>query len=149
MSKIMNANLRARLSAATILSGAALSMLISGCQNESTPGAAAQTAPASQAAPTSQDATPNTNHITRPPEEDVVYFMLPDRFENGDPSNDTGGFPGGKYEHGFDPTHKGFYNGGDLKGLTSRLDYIKGMGATAIWLGPIEELVPPPGLQGR
>jgi hypothetical protein len=32
---------------------------------------------------------------------------------------------------------KGFYNGGDLKGLTQRLDYIAGLGATAIWLGPI------------
>lgn len=78
-----------------------------------------------------------SNYLTRPPEEDVVYFMLPDRFENGDPSNDTGGFPGGKLDHGFDPTHKGFYHGGDLKGLTSRLDYIKDMGASAIWLGPI------------
>jgi glycosidase len=38
---------------------------------------------------------------------------------------------------GFDPASKGFYNGGDLKGLTSRLDYIAGLGATTIWLGPI------------
>ncbi len=73
----------------------------------------------------------------RLPTDEVVYFMLPDRFENGDPSNDTGGFPGGRLDHGFDPTHKGFYHGGDLKGLTARLDYIKGLGATAIWLGPI------------
>jgi glycosidase len=77
------------------------------------------------------------DYISRPPEEDVIYFMLPDRFENGDSSNDTGGYEGDKFDHGFDPTHKGFYNGGDLKGLTSRLDYIKGMGANAIWLGPI------------
>ncbi|MEL6688071.1 MAG: alpha-amylase family glycosyl hydrolase, partial [Pseudomonadota bacterium] len=73
----------------------------------------------------------------RLPQDEIVYFMLPDRFENGDPSNDTGGFEGGPLQHGFDPTHKGFYQGGDLKGLTSRLDYIQGMGATAIWLGPI------------
>jgi glycosidase len=90
-----------------------------------------------------------SNYITRPPEEDVVYFMLPDRFENGDPSNDTGGFPGGKLDHGFDPTHKGFYNGGDLKGLTERLDYIKGMGANAIWLGPIYKNKPVQGGPGQ
>lgn len=76
-------------------------------------------------------------YLTRPATDEVVYFMLPDRFENGDPSNDKGGIEGGPLDHGFDPTHKGFYNGGDLKGLTARLDYIKGMGATAIWLGPI------------
>ena len=75
--------------------------------------------------------------LARPAEDEIIYFMLPDRFENGDRSNDTGGLSGGRLDHGFDPTHKGFYNGGDLKGLTSRLDYIEGMGVTAIWLGPI------------
>ena len=38
---------------------------------------------------------------------------------------------------GFDPAGKGFYNGGDLAGLTSRLDYIQGLGTDAIWLTPI------------
>ncbi len=90
-----------------------------------------------------------SNYLTRAPEDDVVYFMLPDRFENGDPSNDTGGFPGGKLDHGFDPTHKGFYHGGDLKGLTSRLDYIKDMGASAIWLGPIYKNKPVQGGPGQ
>src|SRR5664280_2310355 len=37
---------------------------------------------------------------------------------------------------GFDPTDKGFYHGGDLKGLTDKLDYIKGLGTTAIWMTP-------------
>ncbi len=90
-----------------------------------------------------------SNYLTRAPEDDVVYFMLPDRFENGDTSNDTGGFPGGKLDHGYDPTHKGFYHGGDLKGLTSRLDYIKGMGASAIWLGPIYKNKPVQGGPGQ
>lgn len=76
-------------------------------------------------------------HAARLPQDEIIYFVLPDRFENGDRSNDTGGIEGGRLEHGFDPTHKGFYHGGDLKGLTSRLDYIQGLGATAIWLGPI------------
>lgn len=84
----------------------------------------------------------------RLPEDEVVYFMLPDRFENGDPSNDRGGLEGDRLVTGFDPTHKGFYLGGDLAGLIQRLDYIQGLGATAIWLGPIYQNKPvqgPPG----
>ncbi|WP_320781094.1 pullulanase-type alpha-1,6-glucosidase [Streptomyces sp. CRN 30] len=65
------------------------------------------------------------------------YFVLPDRFANGDPSNDRGGLTGSRLAHGYDPTDKGFYQGGDLKGLTKRLDYIKDLGTTAIWLAPI------------
>lgn len=86
--------------------------------------------------------------LNRPPTEDVIYFVLPDRFANGDPSNDRGGLTGGPLQTGFDPTHKGFYHGGDLKGLISRLDYIQGLGATAIWLGPVYKNKPvqgPPG----
>jgi glycosidase len=78
-----------------------------------------------------------TDYRQRPPEDEVVYFLLPDRFENGDTTNDNGGLEGGRLSTGFDPTHKGFYHGGDLKGLITRLDYIQGLGATAIWLGPI------------
>jgi glycosidase len=85
----------------------------------------------------------------RPPEDEVVYFVLPDRFENGDTSNDNGGLEGGRLVTGFDPTHKGFYHGGDLKGLTSRLDYIQGLGATAIWLGPIYKNKPVQGGPGQ
>jgi len=59
--------------------------------------------------------------------------VLPDRFFNGDTANDTGGYAGDKHSHGFDPTDKGFFHGGDLKGLTAKLDYLKGMGITAIW----------------
>jgi glycosidase len=73
----------------------------------------------------------------RLPEDEVIYFVLPDRFENGDPSNDHGGLSGDRLTSGFDPTHKGFFHGGDLKGLTRRLDYIKGLGATTVWLTPI------------
>ncbi|WP_420718200.1 pullulanase-type alpha-1,6-glucosidase [Streptomyces sp. H34-S4] len=65
------------------------------------------------------------------------YFVLPDRFANGDPRNDRGGLTGSRLETGLDPTDKGFYQGGDLKGLTDRLDYIKGLGTTAIWMAPI------------
>ncbi|MGW5369143.1 pullulanase-type alpha-1,6-glucosidase [Streptomyces sp. NPDC004009] len=65
------------------------------------------------------------------------YFVMPDRFANGDTSNDKGGLTGSRLRTGYDPTDKGFYQGGDLKGLTKRLDYIKGLGTTAIWMAPI------------
>ena len=64
------------------------------------------------------------------------YFLMADRFANGDSGNDGGGLTGGRLETGFDPTDKGFYHGGDLKGVAERLDYIKGLGTTAIWLTP-------------
>ncbi|MBV9930531.1 MAG: alpha-amylase [Alphaproteobacteria bacterium] len=88
------------------------------------------------------------DYRARTPEQEIVYFVLPDRFENGDPANDRGGLAGGRLETGYDPTATGFYHGGDLKGLTRRLDYIQGLGATAIWLGPIYRNKPvqgPPG----
>ncbi|MCW3820715.1 pullulanase-type alpha-1,6-glucosidase [Micromonospora sp. DR5-3] len=65
------------------------------------------------------------------------YFVLPDRFANGDPRNDTGGLTGGQLATGLDPKDKGFYHGGDLKGLIDKLDYFQGLGTTAIWLAPI------------
>ncbi|HVJ03027.1 MAG TPA: alpha-amylase family glycosyl hydrolase, partial [Sphingomonas sp.] len=73
----------------------------------------------------------------RLPEDEVLYFLLPDRFENGDTANDRGGAKGDRLSTGFDPAAKGFYHGGDLKGLTKRLDYVQALGATAIWVGPI------------
>jgi neopullulanase len=85
----------------------------------------------------------------RLPEDETIYFMLPDRFENGDPSNDRGGLTGDRYQTGFDPTSKAFYNGGDLKGLIARLDYIQGLGATAIWLAPIFKNKPVQGGPGQ
>lgn len=82
----------------------------------------------------------------RLPADEIIYFLLPDRFENGDSRNDRGGIKGGRLDHGFDPAHKGFYLGGDLKGLSQRLDYLQELGATAIWLGPIYKNRP---VQGR
>ena len=81
--------------------------------------------------------TSGADYRARLPQDEVIYFVLPDRFENGDPSNDRGGLSGGRLQTGFDPTAKGFYHGGDLKGLIERLDYIQGLGATALWVAPI------------
>ncbi|MFZ1478299.1 MAG: alpha-amylase family glycosyl hydrolase, partial [Sphingorhabdus sp.] len=85
----------------------------------------------------------------RLPEDEVIYFLLPDRFENGDVKNDKGGIKGDRLKHGFDPTHKGFFHGGDLKGLTKRLDYIQSLGATAIWLAPVFKNKPVQGAPGQ
>ncbi|MCV2395450.1 pullulanase-type alpha-1,6-glucosidase [Actinotalea sp. M2MS4P-6] len=64
------------------------------------------------------------------------YFVMTDRFANGDTTNDTGGLADDRLVSGFDPTDKGFYHGGDLAGLQDQLDYIEGLGTTAIWLTP-------------
>lgn len=89
-----------------------------------------------------------TDFRARAPEQEVVYFVLPDRFENGDPKNDKGGLKGDRLSTGYDPTAKGFYHGGDLKGLTQRLDYIQGLGASAIWFAPIFKNKPVQGPKG-
>ncbi|MBB4660181.1 alpha-amylase family glycosyl hydrolase [Parvularcula dongshanensis] len=75
--------------------------------------------------------------LNRPVTDDVIYFLLPDRFDNADPSNDEGGLSGDRLTTGYDPTDKGFYHGGDLAGVERRLDYIRGLGATALWVGPV------------
>ncbi|NOR19210.1 MAG: alpha-amylase [Xanthomonadales bacterium] len=73
----------------------------------------------------------------RPIQDDLIYFMITDRFNNADPSNDRGGVVGDRMVHGFDPSDEKFYHGGDLKGVTAKLDYLADMGVTAIWLTPI------------
>lgn len=74
--------------------------------------------------------------VRQPGSAEQFYFVMTDRFANGDTSNDTGGIAGDRLASGFDPTDKGFYQGGDLAGLRSQLDYIEGLGTTAIWLTP-------------
>ncbi len=74
-------------------------------------------------------------------QDEVFYFVLPDRFYNGDPSNDQGAaaddIKRAQSRGGFDKTHKGMYHGGDLSGLTQKLPYLDNMGVSAIWLTPI------------
>ncbi len=85
----------------------------------------------------------------RSPSDEIIYFVLPDRFENGDASNDRGGIKGGRLDHGSDPAHKGFYLGGDLKGILQNIDYIKSIGATVISIGPIYKNKPVQGQPGQ
>ena len=72
-----------------------------------------------------------------------IYFVMTDRYRNGDPSNDTGGLGGGPSTHGFDPADIGFFHGGDLEGLTGDctnthdgLARLKNLGFTGIWVTP-------------
>ena len=89
------------------------------------------------------------DYRARLPEDEVIYFLLPDRFDNGDTANDRGGLLGDRLATGYDPTHKGYYHGGDLKGLIGRLDYLQGMGITAIWVAPIFKNKPVQGAPGQ
>jgi glycosidase/predicted alpha/beta superfamily hydrolase len=66
----------------------------------------------------------------------VCYFLLTDRFANGSPANDTGGISGGPDFSGFDPTRISHYHGGDFTGVTAKLDYLKDLGVTAVWVTP-------------
>ncbi|TAA47174.1 pullulanase-type alpha-1,6-glucosidase [Corallincola spongiicola] len=75
-------------------------------------------------------------------EDEVFYFVLPDRFHNGDTSNDTGGIEGEKQDHGYDPADKRYYHGGDLNGLIKKLPYLDQMGITAIWMTPVFKNMP-------
>ncbi|WP_432460656.1 alpha-amylase family glycosyl hydrolase [Agarivorans sp. QJM3NY_25] len=82
------------------------------------------------------------NMNERKMEDEVVYFVLPDRFYNGDQDNDLGGLEGTIYQHSFNPSDTGYYHGGDLKGLQQKLDYIQQLGITAIWMSPVLKNLP-------
>jgi len=66
---------------------------------------------------------------------DVMYLLMPDRFANGDTTNDNiASLPDKANRAEADGRH-----GGDLKGIQNHLDYIKELGATAIWCTPVQE----------
>jgi pullulanase-type alpha-1,6-glucosidase len=69
--------------------------------------------------------------------DEVFYFVLPDRFDNGSTANDEGGLTGDRLATGFDPADKGFFHGGDIAGLLDNLDYIEDLGTTAVWMAPL------------
>ncbi len=83
-------------------------------------------------------ARPSLRH---PVQNEQFYFVMPDRFENGSASNDYGGRRAGDtnadvLRHGHDPKLKGYYHGGDIAGLRSKLGYLDRMGITSVWLTP-------------
>jgi glycosidase len=66
--------------------------------------------------------------------DEILYFVLVDRFADGDPSNDAGA----------DPSQKGAFHGGDLRGLVDHLDEIASLGVTALWVNPLVKNIPGP-----
>ena len=70
-------------------------------------------------------------HVPSPDwREQIIYFVMVDRFHDGDASNNNQGV--GEY----DPGRNSHYSGGDLPGLTNKVNYIKNLGATAVWITP-------------
>jgi alpha-amylase len=68
--------------------------------------------------------TPAKNGFTK---DDLIYFILTDRFSDGDDTNN----------YDVDKTDPRKRHGGDIKGIIDKLDYIKDLGATAIWITPV------------
>ena len=68
--------------------------------------------------------------------EDVIYLITPDRFANGDPSNDR---VAGLREDRIDRKDDYARHGGDIRGIINHLDYIDDMGFTALWSSPLLE----------
>jgi neopullulanase len=63
--------------------------------------------------------------------DDVIYLIMPDRFDDGDTSNN---FP---TSGAYDRSAPRAYHGGDLRGIQQRLPYLKDLGITTIWIAPI------------
>lgn len=78
----------------------------------------------------------NTADIQGYDPSDVLYLIMPDRFANGDPSNDQ---PQMTAEYAVDRSRPGARHGGDLTGIEKNLDYLQDLGVTAIWLNPVLE----------
>jgi len=70
---------------------------------------------------------PSASRAPREWRDEILYFVLVDRFADGDPSNDVK----------VDRSAKGAFHGGDLAGLTAQLDEIASLGITAIWVNPL------------
>lgn len=65
--------------------------------------------------------------------DDVIYLIMPDRFANGDPTNDEPAEAPGSH----DRTNPRAYHGGDLRGIQNHLGYLKELGVTILWLTPV------------
>ncbi len=69
---------------------------------------------------------PLTNHVIDWRDE-IIYQLMVDRFENGDPNND----------YNVDVSAPAGYHGGDYQGVIDRLDYLEELGVTALWISPV------------
>ena len=74
------------------------------------------------------------NRLDRWEEAPTMYLIMPDRFANGDPSNDD---VDGQLERGIDRAEMYARHGGDLAGVESKLDYLADLGLGAVWMTPV------------
>lgn len=79
---------------------------------------------------------PSRRNIKGFDSSDALYLIMPDRFANGDPSNDQ--IPM-RMPYKVDRNNPNARHGGDLKGISDHLDYLSELGITAIWLNPVLE----------
>jgi glycosidase len=68
--------------------------------------------------------------------KDFIYFLMPDRFSNGDKSNDK---VAGLKDQSLDRDSIFLRHGGDLQGVYNHLDYLQGLGVTSLWMTPVLE----------
>lgn len=111
------------------LVAAAVLPLLSACQLTDTTTTSVSEYPSTPA--------PLMDYSKRDVRDDIFYFVMPDRFNNGNPANDMGNPEKPISYGGFDPSHKRGFHGGDMQGIEQKLDYLQKMGITAIWMTPI------------
>ena len=115
--------------------------LIAGLSLLATPNLA-WSAPAPKAPTAAEAAALARDSVRSPMAADSIYFVMTDRYANGDTSNDRGGASGDYSLTGYDPTSDSYFHGGDLKGLTGGcttgegVARIKKLGFTTIWITP-------------
>jgi len=95
----------------------AAALLLVGCPKEAPP------------EPVVEDAAPGWQPAP-PPADDVIYFVMVDRFSNGDTANDGA----------IDPSDPTAFHGGDLQGVIDQLDYLQELGVGTVWLSPVFQM---------
>lgn len=102
----------------------------------------AWSAPAPKGPTAAEAAALARESVRSPMAADSIYFVMTDRYANGDTSNDRGGVTGDLSLTGYDPSSDSYFHGGDLKGLTGActtgegVARIKNLGFTTIWVTP-------------
>ena len=82
-----------------------------------------------------KDRQPNSSNRNSFTSKDIVYLIMPDRFANGDESNDSKKELTDKANRQIPDSR----HGGDLRGIINNIDYIQNLGATSVWLTPVNE----------
>lgn len=124
MDALGRGELRSKSLLAALFAAVLLAAFTTSCSTSHAPGPAA-----------TDTSEANVPHSARPLpdwEDTVIYFVILDRFADGDSSNNEN----------VDPRAKGAFHGGDLAGLTAQLDYLEDLGISAIWVTPVVRQIP-------